>query len=437
MNSFIYSLLPVSIAFAALYVVYFLFFRNLTFFRTNRAILLSIIPLSLLTPFVGNSLLRIPVNNIYLPKFEEFIPVAQNTATVQHSLLHNISADTFIIILYCAGFAIFAIRLVLSAFMLIRLRRKSKVVKDSHYTIIYAPVAHIFSCFNWIFVPGNTSTQVEDAVLEHEKNHARLGHTVDLVLTEFFVLLFWFNPLVYFYRKSLKSVHEFQVDSLIVKSGVKKSKYLQLILENINSESRLNGLLNYFNTTSIKNRVKMITKNKSAKLKKLRYLILVPAIALLTLSFSKQDINPVAQIAQVVIQAQWKPELNPITTSDNKGITNKFGIRFKNPITKVVATHNGIDIKANEGVSVLASADGTAAKVIYDERWGNLVIIDHGAGYQTWYAHLKGFNIKEGETVQKGQIIGFVGTTGSSTGYHLHFEVHLNGKPVDPMNYIK
>ncbi len=437
MNSFIYSLLQISFAFAALYTVYFLFFRKLTFFGTNRALLLSIIPLSLATPFIGNSLIKIPANNIYLPKFEEFIPVVQNTTTAQQTSFQTISADTLLIILYCAGLTIFAIRLVLSAFMLIRLRRKSKAVKDSHFTIIYAPVSQIFSCLNWIFIPGNSQRATEAAVLEHEKNHAKLGHTVDLILTEFFVAIFWFNPFVYLFRKSLKSVHEFQVDSLVVKSGVKKSQYLQLILENIETQSRLNGLLNYFNTTSIKNRVKMITTNKSAKVKSLRYLIIVPALALLTLSFSKSNINPVIQISQVAGQSQGKPELNPIMSADNKGITNKFGVRFVNPITKVKGIHNGIDIKANEGVSVMASASGIAIKVANEEKWGNIVIIDHGNGYQTWYAHLKGFNVKEGESVQKGQIIGFVGTSGSSTGYHLHFEVHLNGKPVNPLDYIK
>ena len=200
MNNLIYSLLSISFAFAVLYSVYFIFFRKLTFFGTNRAILLSIIPFSLVTPSLGNSLIKIPVNNIYLPKFEEFLPVAQNMTTAQHTNFHAISADSILILLYSVGLTIFVIRLVLSAYMLIRLRRKSKTVKDLYYTIIYAPVAHIFSFLNWIYIPGNSLIDTEEAVLAHEKSHVKLGHTVDLILTELFVAIFWFKrPGFYFW----------------------------------------------------------------------------------------------------------------------------------------------------------------------------------------------------------------------------------------------
>lgn len=436
MNNYIYSLLQVSFTFAILYSVYFLLFRKLTFFRLNRAVLLGIIPLSILTPFIGNNLIKIPAGNVYLPNFEEFIHVAQNTAAVEATKGFSVSADTFIAILYFTGFSIFAFRLVLSALLLIRLKRKSIVVKDSPFTIIYAPVSQTFSCFNWIFIPGNSAHAVDNTILMHEKRHAKLKHTVDLVLTEFFSVIFWFNPFVYFYRKSLTAVHEFQDDSLIVEGGVKRSNYLLKMLQNLESEARLNGLLNYFNTTSVKQRVKMITKEKSAKFKGFRYLMILPAIALLALSFSESNINPVVQLTGGTSATQGKPELSPIASTDNKGITNQFGIKFKNPVTKEVATHNGIDFKTNEGVSILATSSGRVVKAATEDKWGNLIIIDHGNGYESWYAHLKGFNVKEGETVKKGQIIGFVGNTGVSTGFHLHFEIHENGKPVNPLSYI-
>lgn len=208
------------------------------------------------------------------------------------------------------------------------------------------------------------------------------------------------------------------------------------MLQNLESEARLNGLLNYFNTTSIKQRVQMITKNKSVKFNGYRYLLILPAIALLALSFSESNINPVVQLTGGTSATQGKPELSPIASTDNKGITNQFGIKFKNPVTKEVATHNGIDFKTNEGVSILATSSGRVVKAATEDKWGNLIIIDHGNGYESWYAHLKGFNVKEGETVKKGQIIGFVGNTGVSTGFHLHFEIHENGKPVNPLSYI-
>lgn len=181
----------------------------------------------------------------------------------------------------------------------------------------------------------------------------------------------------------------------------------------------------------------MITKEKSTKFKGFRYLMILPAIALLALSFSKPNINPVAQLTGGTSAAQGTPELSPIASADNKGITNQFGVKFKNPVTKVVAIHNGIDFKADEGVSVLATSSGRVIKAATEDKWGDLIIIDHGNGYESWYAHLKGFNVKEGERVKKGQIIGYVGNTGVSKGFHLHFEIHKDGKPVNPFEYIK
>jgi murein DD-endopeptidase MepM/ murein hydrolase activator NlpD len=98
--------------------------------------------------------------------------------------------------------------------------------------------------------------------------------------------------------------------------------------------------------------------------------------------------------------------------------------------------HNGIDICAPFGYQVLASADGVVALVERRPDYGNLIIVDHGSGLTTRYAHLSGFMVSQGERVKRGQIIGLVGKTGRATGPHLHYEVRLNGNPVNPLRYI-
>jgi murein DD-endopeptidase MepM/ murein hydrolase activator NlpD len=98
--------------------------------------------------------------------------------------------------------------------------------------------------------------------------------------------------------------------------------------------------------------------------------------------------------------------------------------------------HNGIDICAPYGYQVLASADGVVALMERRPDYGNLIIIDHGSGLTTRYAHLSGFMVSQGERVKRGQIIGLVGKTGRATGPHLHYEVRLNGNPVNPLRYI-
>lgn len=98
--------------------------------------------------------------------------------------------------------------------------------------------------------------------------------------------------------------------------------------------------------------------------------------------------------------------------------------------------HRGIDIGAPRGTPVGAAAAGTVTFVGWSGGYGNTVIIDHGNGLRTLYAHLSGFNVSPGAYVQRGQIIGFVGATGRATGYHLHFEVHVNGVAQNPLNFL-
>ena len=99
--------------------------------------------------------------------------------------------------------------------------------------------------------------------------------------------------------------------------------------------------------------------------------------------------------------------------------------------------HRGIDIASVEGSPVLASADGKVVWTGYDERgYGNLVVLDHGYGLRTYYAHLLKITTETGKSVKKGEAIALVGSTGRSTGPHLHYEVRIFGEPVNPNNYI-
>lgn len=113
--------------------------------------------------------------------------------------------------------------------------------------------------------------------------------------------------------------------------------------------------------------------------------------------------------------------------------TSGFGPRF-HPILKKTVNHNGLDWGAPVGTPVHAAADGKIARVERQAAYGNIIFIDHASGFQTRYAHLNAFapGISAGQAVQAGQLIGFVGTTGRSTGPHLHFEVLQNGTAIDP-----
>ena len=112
-------------------------------------------------------------------------------------------------------------------------------------------------------------------------------------------------------------------------------------------------------------------------------------------------------------------------------ITSPFGWR-SNPFGGSPEFHQGLDIAAPSGTTVTAAAGGTVIMAQWYGGYGNYILIDHGGGYSTGYGHLSAIYISQGQTVQRGQAIGAVGSTGQSTGPHLHFEVRINGKPVDP-----
>lgn len=112
-------------------------------------------------------------------------------------------------------------------------------------------------------------------------------------------------------------------------------------------------------------------------------------------------------------------------------ITSPFGWR-SNPFGGSPEFHQGLDIAAPSGTTVTASAAGTVIMAQWYGGYGNYVLIDHGGGYSTGYGHLSAIYVANGQTVQRGQAIGAVGSTGQSTGPHLHFEIRIAGKPVDP-----
>lgn len=117
-------------------------------------------------------------------------------------------------------------------------------------------------------------------------------------------------------------------------------------------------------------------------------------------------------------------------------ISSPYGYR-NHPIYKVKKFHSGVDLAAPGGSNILAATDGTVKMAGWNGGYGNCVVVDHGGGISTLYGHASKLLVSKGQKVKKGQVIAKVGTTGNSTGNHLHFEVLINGKTTDPMAYIK
>lgn len=117
-------------------------------------------------------------------------------------------------------------------------------------------------------------------------------------------------------------------------------------------------------------------------------------------------------------------------------LTSEYGMRF-HPILLVYKLHTGIDIGAPEGANFIAASDGVVIKAEYNYSYGNMVIIDHGGGVTTLYAHGSEILVSVGQAVKRGEPVLKVGSTGYSTGPHAHFEVRIDGEPVQPLNFLK
>ncbi len=134
--------------------------------------------------------------------------------------------------------------------------------------------------------------------------------------------------------------------------------------------------------------------------------------------------------------ARHKPVIVPIPGDKIKRFASGFGYRI-HPFYKIRKFHKGVDFSARKGTAIYATGDGVVKVARHSRKgYGNMIIIDHGYGYETLYAHMSKFNVRKGQKVKRGDVIGYVGSTGLSMAPHLHYEVHKNGRPVNPIYYF-
>jgi murein DD-endopeptidase MepM/ murein hydrolase activator NlpD len=131
-----------------------------------------------------------------------------------------------------------------------------------------------------------------------------------------------------------------------------------------------------------------------------------------------------------------RPAIQPISNKQLDRLHMTYGARL-HPIFHVYLDHKGLDFAASQGTPVYATGDGRITMAYFSGSYGNVIYLDHGHHYETRYAHLSGFAIKSGERVKRGQIIGYVGSTGNSVSAHLHYEVLYKGQHTNPINFFQ
>ena len=129
------------------------------------------------------------------------------------------------------------------------------------------------------------------------------------------------------------------------------------------------------------------------------------------------------------------PSIQPVSNRDLTRIASGFGLRM-HPIYKILKMHKGMDFTAPIGTEIYATGDGIVERVGWVGGYGKTIMINHGFGYKTRYAHCSKYKCRKGQKVKRGDLIGFVGNTGQSTGPHLHYEVFKNKKQINPVNFF-
>ncbi len=141
-------------------------------------------------------------------------------------------------------------------------------------------------------------------------------------------------------------------------------------------------------------------------------------------------------VKQKTVMLASIPGIQPVSMKGPARVASGFGYRI-HPIYKTPMMHEGIDFTAPIGTEIYATGNGIVAKTEYNGRgYGNNVVINHGFGYSTLYGHMSRFNVHAGQRVNRGDIIGYVGNTGSSTGPHVHYEVLKGNSKIDPINFF-
>ncbi|MGJ3234699.1 N-acetylmuramoyl-L-alanine amidase [Marivirga sp.] len=452
MNVLLIYFLKVIAIQAILYLIYNLVFHKSGRHAINRFYVILALLISLTIPFVT------------LPNFQTSETVVENDMAIWDELgditeysntnielipIERSNQSDFTMEVIVLGISLisilFLIRLIYSHFQIIKLKKQSEEIIKNGYRIYCGEFESPFSYFNAVFVPNGLFSEPSfDTILQHELVHLRKKHSVDRLLMEVILSIFWFNPLLYLFRNRLIEIHEFQADEEVIALHKNPIAYQEILFQQIKTQKAI-ASANYFKLNTIKTRIKMMNKNQ--KLSTWYYLLILPVFALITFSFAtkdrdefiaplKKDISDVFEYVKMPSD-KYTPSIMPVKDSELVRLTSGFGKRI-HPILKVERMHEGVDFSIPVGKDVIATANGTIKKVNKSETgFGNYLSIDHNGGHQTFYAQLSEINVKVGQQVKRGEVIALTGNSGSSTGPHLHYEVRdAQNNFLDPLDFI-
>ncbi len=439
-------LILVSIGVSVLWLYYALVLRRNTFFQLNRWYLSGGLIVCFLAPLVHDFM---PVDLVKpstveqsdsVPYVRALVHVAEKVSMELKSTSAAVSHDhSWIVTTYLIICALMVARLVWSVFRIINLSAgKSFDLHDGIRVYQHDTITRPFSLWRNIHVPRSWKLNIPREVWLHEKAHIDQYHFLDILLLELACAFLWFNPVIYIYRRSVRLNLEYLADKGVIAEECDPVHYQTLLLSMALTKKETSPFTLNF-SGPFKNRIEMMQKPNSKNWKKLALLGTLPLVGLLVAMSTREELKSTiaAAIAPVTSTGitDARPSGSPIKKEQLIKVSSGYGMTI-HPEQNEKVLHTGIDLMARLGTPVYATADGTVEMARFDPEKGYFIKLDHSGQYQTQYFHLKSFTVMEGAVVTKGQPIGYVGNTGQSTGPHLHYEVHENGKAVDPRGFM-
>lgn len=284
MNFIFAYLLQSSVSIIVLYLIYWLFLKRDTFFTVNRFYLAGSILFSLIFPLFRWNISLNGTNAAYAVLLDT---VTITPDKVEAAVTSHLSAIKIIAVVYLTGASLFLIRFMLQVFQVLRLVHRYGASKGQGVRMVFIDRNYQpFSFFRIVFIPKTLQdTETLPQILEHEKVHVSQRHSFDLLLLEMLTVVQWFNPVIWFYRRSLKSIHEYLADEGVIVKGFDRINYQELLLGQ-SLGIQVNDLTNNFNHSLLKNRIIMMTKQRSGTFSGWKAAIALPVLLGLVLIFS-------------------------------------------------------------------------------------------------------------------------------------------------------
>lgn len=426
----------------------------------NRFYLLAVLILSFGIPFIET-----PYQQAIEPLNTDYVITWVQESAMEYELTPIISTSesTFnywsvLPWLYSAIVCYLISRSVAYLFILQKLKKHSEYVKKQWFKLFKISQPRPFSFFSNVFIPEQIfGTSSFDQILAHECVHVKQRHSYDRLLMDFLVSLFWFNPFIYWYRNALIEIHEFQADAAVIRRFKDPVGYQEILFSQLQVAS-YSGLVSHFNFSMIKKRIVMMNKQKN-RYAGWVYALTLPVVLSVIFAFSTREaIEPIEKVGteladmlaphpgfkfpgftlpepKATTQDNTIPSILPLKETEKVRMTSGFGTRY-DPIDKEEKLHRGMDLATPIGNPVLATADGKIELAKEDGKHGQRVIIKHNDTFTSAYSHLSSIDVKEGESVKKGDQIGLSGNSGASTAPHLHYEIQKDDEYVNPVYYI-